>query len=677
MDNYKNISDQSNTSACFVCAIKENLCIVSENLEENDVFMKLFKLEPSQEIKRYICVICLKPVKEICQFIYITQMKRNLKDNNMNDVCKVCFQSEKLISFPPHLLDVFRSIFYGEVKYNCSEEYICNKCLIELENISNFILFVKSNKESIIYKIPVKYEFSYTQVTEDIVENKEISKDLAIVKSVEIKEEPLQDDDDDDIFEETESLFKNEDASVKFENNNNFDLKAEEIKIEDYKEFTHPEDYHLHPVLKCEVEDEGIQCNYDEIIPLKCSVCGRSFKTTRDLVNHLQQRLRCRYQVPFVAQYWKSFVQKVAKPFRCLVCLKYFSSVKRKIDHIKQHFKAGCVVCPICGKLFTKEKEYYNHFRHHLTKQLPLKCKSCPRKFPTKLIYLKHLTKHKQRKKKQYRCVRCKQPLSSEMYLRKHLKKTVKCPYCDAVFCIKAQLASHLRSHIESERYQCAECSRSFNHKGNLVKHCRTHTGYRPCVCKICLKGFSRIDYLRKHYISIHNQEMERTRKQYTYKKKRQMQKQKENSASKSVEGFSCDICNKTYPSKTSLSSHIRVHNSGKSFQCNVCGKSFAYKGLLNGHMKIHLGYKPFACTLCPKTFIKRNDLTRHTFTHTKERNFRCEICYQAFARKDVLRLHLRNHTGQRPYQCDGCLKTFTQKSNMTHHLKRCKAVDK
>ncbi|CAG9837133.1 unnamed protein product [Diabrotica balteata] len=243
---YKNISDQSNPSACFVCAIKENLFILSEKLEEVDVFLKLFKLEtsPSQEIKRYFCAVCFERFKEICQFIYVTQRKRNSKDHNINDVCKVCFQSEKLISFPPHLLDVFRSIFYGE--------------------------------------------------------------------AIEIKEELLQDDED-DIFDETESLFKNEDASVKFENNNNFDVKTEEIQIEDY---------HLHPVLKCEVEDEGVQCNYDEIIPLKCSVCGRSFKTTRDLVNHLKQRLRCRYQVPFVAQYWKSFVQKVAKPFKCLVCLK-------------------------------------------------------------------------------------------------------------------------------------------------------------------------------------------------------------------------------------------------------------------------------------------------------------------------------------------------------------------
>ncbi|XP_072390151.1 uncharacterized protein [Diabrotica undecimpunctata] len=666
MDNYyKNISDQSNPSACFVCAIKENLFILSEKLEEINVFKKLFKLETSQEIKRYFCAVCFKQFKEICQFIYVTQRKRNSKDHNINDVCKVCFLSEKLISFPPHLLDVFRSIFYGEVKYNHSEEYICNQCLIELENISNFINIVESNKESINYKTPVKYEFNYTQATEDIFENKEISKDLAIVKAFEIKEELLQDDED-DIFDETESLFKNEDASIKFENNNNFDVKTEEIQIEDY---------HLHPVLKCEVEDEGVQCNYDEIIPLKCSVCGRSFKTTRDLVNHLKQRLRCRYQVPFVAQYWKSFVQKVAKPFKCLVCLKYFSTVKRKIDHIKQHFKAGCVVCPICGKLFTKEREYYKHFRHHLTKQLPLKCSSCPRKFPTKLIYLKHLTKHKQRKKKQYLCGRCTQPLSSEMYLRKHMKKTVKCPYCVAVFCVKTQLAVHLRSHTEEEQpYKCAECSRSFNHKGNLAKHSRTHTGYRPCVCKICLKCFSRVDYLRKHYVSIHNQVMERQRKHY--KKKKQVQIKKEKPIIK-VEAFSCHICNKTYSSKTSLSSHTRVHNSSKSFQCNVCEKSFSYKGLLNGHMKIHLGYKPFACTMCPKTFIKRNDLTRHTYTHTKERNFRCEICYQTFARKDVLRLHLRNHTGQKPYQCDYCPKAFAQKSNMTHHLKRCKPVDK
>lgn len=36
-----------------------------------------------------------------------------------------------------------------------------------------------------------------------------------------------------------------------------------------------------------------------------------------------------------------------------------------------------------------------------------------------------------------------------------------------------------------------------------------------------------------------------------------------------------CSICNKVYPNKNSLNSHIRYVHKEKNFQCTMCDKSF------------------------------------------------------------------------------------------------------
>ena len=53
--------------------------------------------------------------------------------------------------------------------------------------------------------------------------------------------------------------------------------------------------------------------------------------------------------------------------------------------------------------------------------------------------------------------------------------------------------------------------------------------------------------------------------------------------------------------------------NENKPFKCNVCDKSFSQKGSMSTHMaSIHEGKKVFKCKVCEKTFSQKSIMIRH-----------------------------------------------------------------
>ncbi|KAK9899521.1 hypothetical protein P389DRAFT_139619 [Cystobasidium minutum MCA 4210] len=78
---------------------------------------------------------------------------------------------------------------------------------------------------------------------------------------------------------------------------------------------------------------------------------------------------------------------------------------------------------------------------------------------------------------------------------------------------------------------------------------------------------------------------------------------------------YVCSIpgCEKEFPRKSAVESHIQTHLEDKPFACpyDECGASFVRSHDLTRHVRIHSGSKPFQC-ICGKGFARGDALTRH-----------------------------------------------------------------
>ncbi|XP_072299265.1 uncharacterized protein [Eucyclogobius newberryi] len=131
---------------------------------------------------------------------------------------------------------------------------------------------------------------------------------------------------------------------------------------------------------------------------------------------------------------------------------------------------------------------------------------------------------------------------------------------------------------------------------------------------------------------------------------------------------FTCQICNRSFFHKGTLTHHMKSH---KSNFCHICKQQFP-----QGQLDTHVCVPPVAshkdsksCELCGKVFANPSALRIHYVVHTGEKPYRCNICGKGFTQKGNLKCHIRIHTGERPFQCMWCGKTFTQKVNLNHHL--------
>ena len=121
-----------------------------------------------------------------------------------------------------------------------------------------------------------------------------------------------------------------------------------------------------------------------------------------------------------------------------------------------------------------------------------------------------------------------------------------------------------------------------------------------------------------------------------------------------------CQVCNKTFVSKSKLRRHMLTHTGEKPHKCNICEKAFFQACLLKRHLLKHTGENPHKCDLCQKQFSDGGNLKRHMLTHAGQKLHPCDLCEKSFARATSLTQHTWIHTGEKPHTCSICEKQFT-----------------
>lgn len=145
------------------------------------------------------------------------------------------------------------------------------------------------------------------------------------------------------------------------------------------------------------------------------------------------------------------------------------------------------------------------------------------------------------------------------------------------------------------------------------------------------------------------------------------------NNINNSPKKFECDVCKKTYCSKSHLNRHCLTHFGAKPFTCQDCGNSFTQKSTLKTHMLIHEKTNPFSCKWCGQQFRHKQTMANHVMSihgiiSDTSSLYECDKCKKKFVHKDKLRRHYRSHSGEKPFKCDLCQKTFTQRINLKRH---------
>lgn len=398
-----------------------------------------------------------------------------------------------------------------------------------------------------------------------------------------------------------------------------------------------------------------------------------------------------------------------------------------KVPKPKKNGNLRVYKCRLCNEMLSKNCWSYHMAVKHGTTRFD--CDICKAKFPTKNQIRKHMSIHDPSNYR-FKCDLCDSLHQSKELLIEHRQvhvekgefteatidkpkmiktlKRLKCKFKDCTELISSSnWAYHMASKHGANRLHCDICKKSFSCKSHIRKHMLVHDPMRDQYrCELCGSTYSTKGTYDRHCRTAHvtgqtkaDIEALKVRQQQGIPKKPNNARLNKNILRYKckVEGCDvllstnnrgwhmdryhnknmceCDICKKTFPTKTQIRAHIlNVHDpSSRKFKCNLCKSAFVTKGALTWHHKLwHLRERNFMCSECGKTYPSKAMLRMHNSKHTGEKLYECtfEGCTKRFRMQSTRWEHLRVHTGEKPYPCvvEGCGRRFAYPIDLKRH---------
>ncbi len=168
----------------------------------------------------------------------------------------------------------------------------------------------------------------------------------------------------------------------------------------------------------------------------KCPVCNQMFYKTS-----INKHIRIKHQGQ--------------KPYKCDVCGSSFVTKCNLLNHQWQHrgVRARPFKCQLCSKAYLRQSLLDAHMRSHRGVK-PFVCNECGLQFANKSNWQRHVAEHSGARN--YECPHCHKRFSRGYYLTDHLKvhtgeKPYACGICGKMAATRSNYNSHLRTHITRE----------------------------------------------------------------------------------------------------------------------------------------------------------------------------------------------------------------------------------
>lgn len=343
----------------------------------------------------------------------------------------------------------------------------------------------------------------------------------------------------------------------------------------------------------------------------------------------------------------------------------------RYTDHLKEMHRYGCKQCGIILKLkHVMEK----HVTSHSQNQPTVKCSFCERMFCNVAKMRCHARDVHLQQAANYECDQCGEMFERRKLLNIHRESHLpkNCAYCEYQFDHSNKLLYHVKRMHPTHLLRCNVCRRMFVTQALLDRHSKKHTESpfsEDSYQLLTLKNLPIFvcDQCEKQFTSEAHRLAHMTKHDPASRPKVVFKRRSKAELAKLEKKFKCDQCDACYRLPTSLETHLKTHSA--TFVCDICGAFFNNKSNLKQHITYkHTRNYRYFCEFCPKACATSSDLLRHRRVHTNERPYQCELCKARFKTNDGYRKHMRAHSGERIYRCDLCEKTFKDHCSLKTH---------
>jgi len=347
--------------------------------------------------------------------------------------------------------------------------------------------------------------------------------------------------------------------------------------------------------------------------------------------------------------------------YSCNVCNSRFTVASKLNTHMRIHTGERPFMCVVCDSKFSQFSHLKRHMRTH-TGERPFRCKDCNKTFTDSSHLGRHM--HMHTGERPFSCIACDKNFARSSDLRRHIRIHVQdkpfcCKYCDKRFIKSYDLGRHVRCIHTGERpYTCFDCDKRFTDSSRLRSHVRIHMKECHLSCKSsdnvrvgasnqhdtdgdCKQSYSACD------TEVHD---ESTDLQHSLSDSSRRLVQTSDNRTQSVylsDHVRVDASNQLHTDEQPYSAcdtEMHLENGPQGFTCEVCYKTFAVVSKFNAHMRVHTGEKPYSCKVCDSSFSQFSHLKRHMRIHTGERPYTCKHCDKAFTDSSHLRRHMCVH---------------------------------